>query len=436
MNKNKGKFDVKCHASWLTADFIMNFAQVMKSHEKETIVSKKMKTCVRLACTDLNTKQTIAVFPNGDKNMRGKDEDKTSFSVCLKSFNEVLKTLGLDKYLNFHGNKGGTYDIILIDLEALDVELYGRKVGERKPMNIIEALADSVRKTSLIKIKASQSLPTIENEEKEEKEVENSEPPKSFQDSTVLPGVEPAVTRSIGTRPRQKKKDSPTLTSTRRSYSPKLLREARYIGILAKYGPKIKMKMDLREIVGILTNNYLLEFTDVFSNSQELKTRICSGKLSTVFSLASDSTIRYKAMGQGIVSFTELNMKYQMSNDIQEASLLVYDPHHEWRNSVNSSYVDTFDIKSFSRASEVCAVCAHWGCTPVALYNAFKEFHLPIAGRYQYITMPEVPLPFIKNDIIPSLPDLSGIVTGESSKELEKFRNTIILYLADLNATA
>ena len=430
MNKNKGKFDVKCHASWLTAGFIMNFAQVMKSHEKETIVSKKMKTCVRLACTDLNTKQVIAVFPNGDKNMRGKDEDKTNFSVCLKSFNEVLKNLELDEYLSFHGNKGGTYSIGTIDLESLNTELYGKS---NEPMDIVEALADSVRKTSLIKIKASQSLPVIENEG--EKEVENPESSKNSQDSIVLPGVEPAVTRSIGT-PRQKKKDILTSTSTRRSYSPKLLREARYIGILAKYGPKIKMKMDLREIVGILTNNYLLEFTDVFSNSQELKTRICSGKLSTVFSLASDSTIRYKAMGQGITSFTELNMKYQMSNDIQEASLLVYDPHHEWRNSVNSSYVDTFDIKSFSRASEVCAVCAHWECTPVALYNAFKEFHLPIAGRYQYITMPEVPLPFIKNDIIPSLPDLSGIVTGESSKELEKFRNTIILYLADLNATA
>ena len=273
--------------------------------------------------------------------------------------------------------------------------------------------------------------------EKKTSEEDKPEPPKSSPVGVVLPpGIEPVVTGSVGTRPRQKKKDSPISISTRRSYSPKLLREARYIGILEKYGPKIKMKMDLREIVGILTNNYLLEFTDVFSNSQELKTRICSGKLSTVFSLASDSTIRYKATGQGIVSFTELNMKYQMSNDIQEASLLVYDPHHEWRNSVNSSYVDTFDIKSFSQASEVCAVRAHWGCTPVALYNAFSEFHRPIVGRYQYITMPEVPLPFIKNDIIPSLPDLSGIVTGESSKELEKFRNTIILYLADLNATA
>lgn len=429
---NKGKFDVKCHASWLTAKFIMNFARVMKSHENETIVSKKIQMCVRLACTDPNTKQVIAVFPNGDKNMRGKDEDKTSFAVCLKSFNEVLKTLGLNKYLNFQGNKGGTYEIGLVDVEALNTELYG-KTGET-PLNIIEALSNNVRKASLSKIKASQSLPVIENER--ERDVENSEPPKSSRGSIVLPpGVEPAVTRSFS-KSQQKKKDSPTSTSIRRSYSPKLLREARYIGILAKYGPKIKMKMDLREIVGILTNNYLLEFTDVFSNSQELKTRICSGKLSTVFSLASDSTIRYKAMGQGIVSFTELNMKYQMSNDIQEASLLVYDPHHEWRNSVNSSYVDTFDIKSFSRASEVCAVCAHWGCTPVALYNAFKEFHLPIAGRYQYITMPEVPLPFIKSEIIPSLPDLSGIVTGESSKELEKLRNTIILYLADLNATA
>ena len=429
---NKGKFDVRCHATWLTAKFIISFAQVMMKYKNETIKSDKMYTCVRLACTDPETRKPFAVFPNKDGNTRGKDKKDTSFSVSLKSFNEVLKNLGLDKYLSFHGNKGGTYSIGTVDLESLNTELYGKS---NEPMDIVEALADSVRKTSLIKIKASQSLPIIENEG--EKDVENPEPPKSSQDSIVLPpGVEPAVTRSIGTRPRQKKKDSPISTSTRRSYSPKLLREARYIGILAKYGPKIKMKMDLREIVGILTNNYLLEFTDVFSNSQELKTRICSGKLSTVFSLASDSTIRYKAMGQGIVSFTELNMKYQMSNDIQEASLLVYDPHHEWRNSVNSSYVDTFDIKSFSRASEVCAVRAHWGCTPVSLYNAFREFHLPIAGRYQYITMPEVPLPFIKNDIIPSLPDLSGIVTGESSKELEKFRNTIILYLADLNATA
>ena len=407
---NKGKFDVRCHATWLTARFIISFAQVMMKYKNETIKSDKMYTCVRLACTDPETRKPFAVFPNKDGNTRGKDKKDTSFSVSLKSFNEVLKNLGLDKYLSFHGNKGGTYSIGTIDLESLNTELYGKS---NEPMDIVEALADSVRKTSLIRIKASRSLPIIENEG--EKEVENPESPKNSQD---------------------KKKDSPTSTSTRRSYSPKLLREARYIGILAKYGPKIKMKMDLREIVGILTNNYLLEFTDVFSNSQELKTRICSGKLSTVFSLASDSTIRYKAMGQGIVSFTELNTKYQMSNDIQEASLLVYDPHHEWRNSVNSSYVDTFDIKSFSRASEVCAVCAHWGCTPVALYNAFREFHLPIAGRYQYITMPEVPLPFIKNDIIPSLPDLSGIVTGESSKELEKFRNTIILYLADLNATA
>ena len=320
---NKGKFDVRCHATWLTAKFIISFAQVMMKYKNETIKSDKMYTCVRLACTDPETRKPFAVFPNKDGNTRGKDKKDTSFSVSLKSFNEVLKNLGLDKYLSFHGNKGGTYSIGTIDLESLNTELYGKS---NEPMDIVEALADSVRKTSLIRIKASQSLPVIENEG--EKEVENSEPPKNSRDSIVLPGVEPAVTRSIGT-PRQKKKDSPTSTSTRRSYSPKLLREARYIGILAKYGPKIKMKMDLREIVGILTNNYLLEFTDVFSNSQELKTRICSGKLSTVFSLASDSTIRYKAMGQGIVSFTELNMKYQMSNDIQEASLLVYDPHHD-----------------------------------------------------------------------------------------------------------
>ena len=429
---NKGKFDVRCHATWLTARFIISFAQVMMKYKNETIKSDKMYTCVRLACTDPETRKPFAVFPNKDGNTRGKDKKDTSFSVSLKSFNEVLKNLDLDKYLNFHGNKGGTYSIGTIDLESLNAELYGKS---NEPMNIIEALADRVRKTSLSKIRASQQQSlSIEGENASNKEEPQEEAAPAVPEDMNKGKEEEKLAETI--RKPHQKKSSPASLITRRSYSPKLLREARYIGILAKYGPKIKMKMDLREIVGILTNNYLLEFTDVFSNSQELKTRICSGKLSTVFSLASDSTIRYKAMGQGIVSFTELNMKYQMSNDIQEASLLVYDPHHEWRNSVNSSYVDTFDIKSFSRASEVCAVCAHWECTPVALYNAFREFHLPIAGRYQYITMPEVPLPFIKNDIIPSLPDLSGIVTGESSKELEKFRNTIILYLADLNATA
>ena len=438
MNKNKGKFDVKCHASWLTADFIMNFAQVMKSHEKETIVSKRMKTCVRLACTDLNTKQVIAVFPNGDKNMRGKDEDKTNFSVCLKSFNEVLKTLGLNKYLNFHGNKGGTYDIILIDLEALDVELYGRKVGERKPMNIIEALADSVRKTSLIKIKASQSLPTIENEEKEEKEVENSEPPKLFQDSTVLPGVEPAVVKSVGTKARQKKKKEDDSITIIRKYSVKVLREAYYIGILVKYALKIGIKMDLTEIVNVLTNNYFLEFTSSFKNSQELKTRICSGKLSTIFSLASDNTLRYKpqGQGQGITSFAELEAKYRLANDIQVISLMVYDPHNEWRNTVNTSYIEEFSMRTFTDDTKVVGVQARWECTPSALWKAWEEFHRPIIGRYHYLGIPEVPLPFIKPETIPPVLSWGGLVTGQSNKELEKMRNTALLLMADLNAAA
>lgn len=426
---NKGKFDVRCHSTWLTAKFIISFARVMKKHENKTILSREMYEAVRLACTDPDTRKPFAVFPNKDENTRGKDKKDTSFSISLKSFNEVLKNLGLDKYVDFHGNKGGKYSIGIIDLKSLNIELYGKS---EEPMDIVEALADRIRKTSLSKIKASQALPIVEEEESkvEKNEAKKEEQP---QDSTALPGVEPAVVRSIS-KPQPKKKDS--LTSTRRSYSAEILREGRYIGILAKYALKEDMKMTLTEIVSILTNNYFLEFTDVFKNSQELKSRICSGKLSTVFNVASDNTIMYKSAGQGIVSFADLEAKYSLINDVQVADLIVYDPHQEWRNSVNTSYIEEFTMRSFTAAPQVCGVRAHWGCTPSALYKAWREFHLPIAGRYHYIGMPAVPLPFIKPEVMPSLEDWAGLVTGKASKELEKMRNTILLYLADLNATA
>jgi hypothetical protein len=229
---------------------------------------------------------------------------------------------------------------------------------------------------------------------------------------------------------KRKTKQEVSCGVTRRTYAPKILLEGYYISILAKaYG------YDIEKIVRILTNNLLLEFTESFKTSQELKARIYSGKLSTVFSVTSDNHIGYKAQGQGIVSFSDLKTKFYSLNYIQEASIMVYDPHGVWRENVNSNYVDPTSIRMFTSAPEVCGCTAHWGCTPSALYNAFKEFHLPIQGKFHYLNKVEIPLPFIKEEIFPNLMDHAMLfMNNELTPDMEKLRNTALLYWADLNA--
>ena len=230
---------------------------------------------------------------------------------------------------------------------------------------------------------------------------------------------------------KRKPKDVVSYGVTRRTYAPKILLESYYIGILAK-----ACGFAIEDIVKILTNNLLLEFTKSFKTAQELKTRIYSGKLSTIFSVTSDSRIGYKPQGQGIVSFSDLKSKFYSLNYIQEASIMVYDPHGTWRENVNPNYVDPISIRSFTSAPVVCGCTARWGCTPSALYRAFKEFHLPIQGKYHYLNEVEIPLPFIKEEIFPSLEDWGALfVNKELTPDMEKLRNTAILYWADLNAS-
>ena len=232
---------------------------------------------------------------------------------------------------------------------------------------------------------------------------------------------------------RVKKNQSSTIVGfTRRTYSPSILREGYYIGILAKAYPSFTID----RIVKILSNNYLLVFTDSFKTSQELKTRICTGKLSTIFSITSDGRIGYKPQGQGIVSFNDLKTKYYASNDIQKASIIVYDPYSTWRESVNTSYInDISEVRSFTSAPQVCGCTAHWGCTPSALYRAWKEFHLPLQGKYHYLDEVKVPLPFIKEEILPDFDNWARFFADEEiTPEIETFRNTILLYWADMRA--
>lgn len=229
---------------------------------------------------------------------------------------------------------------------------------------------------------------------------------------------------------KRKPKQEVSCGVTRRTYAPKILLEGYYIGILAK-----ACGYDIEKIVRILTNNLLLEFTESFKTSQELKTRIYSGKLSTVLSVTSDNHIGYKAQGQGIVSFSDLKTKFYSLHYMQEASIMVYDPYGTWRENVNSNYVDPTSIRSFTSAPGVCGCTARWGCTPSALYNAFKEFHLPIQGKFHYLNEVEIPLPFIKEEIFPNLMDYAALfMNDELTPDMEKLRNTAILYWADLNA--
>ena len=400
---NKGKLKLKCHESWLTAKFILSLAETLKSHEGKTVSSKEMRTIVGTAC-----KKSAALVPNNDKNMRGLDPEKTKFSETLNNFSEILKRLGIAESLSFKGRRGGAWTIIKVDVQDLSLQLEGVDI-----MSLLEGTF--FKKKTEVKVEKPVIKVPVEEKPVKDEPINKEE-----------------VVETLSKAPSRKPRKKSELTVTRRSYPVELLREAYWIGILVRYNPRLK----LEEIVNILTNNYLKEYFDLFKVSQDLKTRICSGKLSSIFSIASDGTLMYKPQGQGIVSFADLKAKYYLANDIQYVDMMIYDPHHEWRNNINTTYVDSFSVRSFSAAPQVCGCRAHWGCTPSALYQAWREFHLPIAGRYHYIGEPEIPLPWIKPEAIPTLENWAGLVTGEPSKELERIKNTVLLYLADIAAAA
>lgn len=311
-------------------------------------------------------------------------------------------------------------DQLINNLVGQEDDAISSYVKDYNEHRIVSQKTDPSPKTENVDKRIEQAKQALLDDEKKEEE---GEPASEVKAETEQP-------KPVAVVKKRKPKQEVSCGVTRRTYAPKILLEGYYIGILAK-----ACGFAIEEIVKILTNNLLLEFTESFKTSQELKARIYSGKLSTVFSVTSDNYIGYKAQGQGIVSFSDLKTKFYSLNYMQEASIMVYDPHGVWRENVNSNYVDPTSIRMFTSAPEVCGCTARWGCTPSALYNAFKEFHLPIQGKFHYLNKVEIPLPFIKEEIFPNLMDHAVFfMNNELTPDMEKLRNTAILYWADLNA--